>query len=351
MENFTATDERGWKTICRVIDDSDYYVLILGGLYGSIDQSKGISWTQREYEYATSKGIPVMAFLRESPAIPGDMVERDPDKMKLLQKFIERVRANHLCKTWKTAEDLSAAVASSLRNHIQDDEDEGHPRPGWIRGDTIPSMESLNEFARLSSENARLKSELAATRSDLRLPILELVKSGEDNSFQEISTQGTNFFTSNHQQGSVVVKYLLQRSRTLWLELAVKNSGQSAARNVSVSLQFPEAAAIHLELRNPGKNRPASITENTNPASHCYVDSRSDKVIRQRIKLIAPGISEPLVRFGVEFAEIPPSRESSLACLYSIAEESGASARGQFIARLKWTADQDMYSGVHLLPD
>jgi hypothetical protein len=59
MENFTATDDRGWQTIKSVIDRSDYYVLILAGRYGSVD-SDGQSWTEKEYQYATSKGIPVL---------------------------------------------------------------------------------------------------------------------------------------------------------------------------------------------------------------------------------------------------------------------------------------------------
>jgi hypothetical protein len=59
MENFTVTDDRGWQTIKSVIDRSDYYVLILAGRYGSVD-SDGQSWTEKEYQYATSKGIPVL---------------------------------------------------------------------------------------------------------------------------------------------------------------------------------------------------------------------------------------------------------------------------------------------------
>jgi hypothetical protein len=37
MENFSAMDERGWETIARVIDESDYYVLIVAGLCGTVD--------------------------------------------------------------------------------------------------------------------------------------------------------------------------------------------------------------------------------------------------------------------------------------------------------------------------
>jgi acyl carrier protein len=61
MELFPAADEAAWKYICDVIDDSDYYVLIIGGRYGSVDDA-GISFTEREYDYAVSKKVPVLAF-------------------------------------------------------------------------------------------------------------------------------------------------------------------------------------------------------------------------------------------------------------------------------------------------
>src|SRR4051812_7715785 len=56
MENFSATDERGWRTIQRTIDTSDYYILIIGGRYGTVDESINMSWTEREYRYAKDRG-------------------------------------------------------------------------------------------------------------------------------------------------------------------------------------------------------------------------------------------------------------------------------------------------------
>jgi hypothetical protein len=47
MENFTATDDRGWQTIRSVIDRSDYYVLLIAGRYGSVT-GDGKSWTEKE---------------------------------------------------------------------------------------------------------------------------------------------------------------------------------------------------------------------------------------------------------------------------------------------------------------
>jgi hypothetical protein len=66
MELFPAADDTVWKLITRVIDQSDYYVLIIGGRYGSSDAS-GISYTEKEYDYAVSAKKSVLAFLHEHP--------------------------------------------------------------------------------------------------------------------------------------------------------------------------------------------------------------------------------------------------------------------------------------------
>ena len=44
MELFPAADEEQWEFIKRVIDDCDYYVLIIGGRDGSLTP-EGISYT------------------------------------------------------------------------------------------------------------------------------------------------------------------------------------------------------------------------------------------------------------------------------------------------------------------
>lgn len=54
MELFPAADEEQWEFIKRVIDDCDYYLLIIGGRYGSISP-EGISYTEMEYDYAVEK--------------------------------------------------------------------------------------------------------------------------------------------------------------------------------------------------------------------------------------------------------------------------------------------------------
>jgi hypothetical protein len=345
MENFTATDERGWKTITRVIDDTDYYVLILAGLYGSVDPKTDISWTQREYEYATAKGIPVLAFIREQAFVPGDKVETDPDKRKKLQDFINRVRGGHLCKTWKQSDDLSAAVASALRNAIQDDADDDKSRPGWIRGDSLPSVKSFEELARLSSENARLRTALDAAQVVTRQrSVLNLVfqSTNEPVSSKEIEKP---LVVINSGGLSGAMKRLVERrNRTVWLFVAVKNSGPVAARDVVVELRFLECRGVHLHLNHysDSKERDDFVSSLRNPVNHRYVDAITSSGVRQRIKLIAPGVAEPLVRFGVE---LPVEAKLNTACgvkgMFNLVAEDGASASGEFSLNVKWTETEE----------
>jgi hypothetical protein len=65
MGVFPASDEDRWTLIKQVIDDSDYYIVIIGGRYGSVDEA-GVSYTEREYDYAVSTDKPVGIHPRES---------------------------------------------------------------------------------------------------------------------------------------------------------------------------------------------------------------------------------------------------------------------------------------------
>ena len=50
MEMFSAADDDQWKIIKEAIDSSDFYILIIGNRYGSIEETTGISYTEKEFE-------------------------------------------------------------------------------------------------------------------------------------------------------------------------------------------------------------------------------------------------------------------------------------------------------------
>ncbi len=66
MELFPAADEAQFEFIKKIIDDCDYYLLIIGGRYGSLTD-EGVSYTEKEYDYAVSIGLSVIALIHSEP--------------------------------------------------------------------------------------------------------------------------------------------------------------------------------------------------------------------------------------------------------------------------------------------
>ena len=155
MELFPAADEEQWEFIKRIIDDCDYYLLIIGGRYGSTT-AEGISYTEKEYDYAMDKGLKVIALLHEDPdLIPAGKTDKDPKLLEKLAQFRAKVAKNRLVKYWKTAGELPGLVSLSLSKTIKT-----YPAVGWVRATAAGSSELLSEINILRKQNEELHSKL-----------------------------------------------------------------------------------------------------------------------------------------------------------------------------------------------
>ncbi|EPB4365803.1 DUF4062 domain-containing protein [Enterobacter hormaechei] len=177
MEMFSADDSDQWEIIRETIEGSDYYVIIIGQKYGSVSD-KGLSYTEMEYDYAKSLGIPVLAFIR-NPDVDTKPHERekDPTKIEKLELFIEKAKANKMCDFWYSIDDLATKVAIALPKIMR-----RNPRVGWVRGDQATSKEISTELAELSTENRLLREKVRAYESLVLAdaPVLELSMIDED---------------------------------------------------------------------------------------------------------------------------------------------------------------------------
>ncbi|WP_145238427.1 DUF4062 domain-containing protein [Prescottella equi] len=134
-----------------VIEQSDYYLVVLGGRYGSVTE-EGISYTEKEYDYAVELGIPVMGFVPAEPdEIPVGKTDRDNAAAKKLAEFREKVQLK-MTKDWKNAEDLGSKVTRGLMHLIKN-----NPRPGWVRGDQAMTPETRAEIAELNAKIAQFE--------------------------------------------------------------------------------------------------------------------------------------------------------------------------------------------------
>lgn len=161
MEMFNAADEEQWEIIQETIDSSDYYVLIIGKRYGSLittGEDAGMSYTEKEYRYAVSKGIPVLTFIKKDSAVTSDQMDIDPEKIIKLNKLVEEILSLREADWFDSVDDLGTKVSLALYKQFT-----RKKRPGWIRGDIDPDASlsmivSLNQKVnRLETENAELK--------------------------------------------------------------------------------------------------------------------------------------------------------------------------------------------------
>lgn len=163
MELFPATDEEQFDFIKRVINDCDYYILIIGGRYGSTTR-EGISYTEKEYDYAVSLGLKVIALLHQSPdEIAAGKTDKDPELAARLQEFRAKVETGRLVKYWRAASDLPGLVALSLSKTIKT-----YPAVGWVRANQVGSNELLTELNGVRRENEELRTALTEARLTTR---------------------------------------------------------------------------------------------------------------------------------------------------------------------------------------
>lgn len=159
MELFSAGDKSQLEVIRRWIDESDVYLLLLGGRYGSIDPDSGKSYTQLEYEYAIEKAKPFFALvisdehLDEKVRINGrDVIELANHKQ--FEEFKALVK-NRLVKFWSDLKDIQLAILQKLPDFERQPD-----LIGWV-----PGNEALNSniiaagIARLAGDNMPLRKE------------------------------------------------------------------------------------------------------------------------------------------------------------------------------------------------
>lgn len=160
MELFPATDEAAWDLIKEVIDQSDYYVVIVGGRYGSLS-AEGVGFTEMEYDYAHETGKPVIALLHGQPGkLPREKTETDLEAWDKLEAFRSKLQERHTISYWSSASDLRAQVVISLTSTIKK-----RPGVGWVRGNEVPSDDVTKELLTLRGRVAELELEQATRRA------------------------------------------------------------------------------------------------------------------------------------------------------------------------------------------
>jgi hypothetical protein len=130
-----------WSAIKRLIDESDYYLLLVGSRYGSLSPS-GVSFTHMEYVYATTKQKPILVLMHEAPeARPVELQEQTPEGRLKLRDFRQLIQRG-LTAPWSDERSLEMTLRQQLPELIR-----ARPMPGWVRANQIsnPQLERENQ--------------------------------------------------------------------------------------------------------------------------------------------------------------------------------------------------------------
>ncbi len=175
MELFAAGDESQLEAIKQWIDESDVYLLILGGRYGSIESSSGKSYTHLEYDYAVSKEKPLFACVVNEQAQEArvkqhgtSVVEQyEPKKLREFRSLV----TGKLVRFWDDHKDIKISIGETLAHFSR--------RPelvGWTRQSPDFDISQLAaEISRLSQENSVLRTRLnTQSTTDMALSFTEM---------------------------------------------------------------------------------------------------------------------------------------------------------------------------------
>ncbi|MEY9094449.1 DUF4062 domain-containing protein [Paenibacillus sp. RC84] len=141
----------------RWIDESDVYILILGGFYGLTLPDESKSYTHWEYEYAGEAGKPRFAFVVTDEALrqkPYDFaaIEYYQEFQEFRQSVFETVPTFYV----EDVRHIKLVIHDKLPEYEGRDD-----LYGWVSGKNVSDVQKLlEENASLLRENAKLNAEL-----------------------------------------------------------------------------------------------------------------------------------------------------------------------------------------------
>jgi hypothetical protein len=253
MELFTAGNESQLQTIMRWIDESDIYVLLLGGRYGSLEPSSGLSYTEVEYDYAVSQKKPYFSIVITEPAIDEKLKRMGKDSIetaepKKLTEFRKKVLDN-ISSFYSESKDIKLAIHETLQ-----DFKERYNFSGWVSGKSMEVAENLleeNRTLRLKIEELNSVNEKAFS-SEIKTA-QKSEESNENAEFEDLYKIFSNMKISSDKLygGSAEVKEysilkLLMEQKSIFVNGVNNRFGMQEWEKVYFFNVFPKLAVHEL---------------------------------------------------------------------------------------------------------
>ncbi len=180
MEFFGARANQPIETCLQEVRRSNILVVIVSHKYGSLVSEMGISFSEAEYVEGYALQKPCLVYMRDEnvPILPKYM-ERDPEKLQLLEKWKETLQERHTVATFQDSHDIAVQVAADLSRTISGLEDSARDREEARRQSSIPLMDELSGLVKEALKAGATESALlSALRRSVSHVTSETQRSG-----------------------------------------------------------------------------------------------------------------------------------------------------------------------------
>jgi hypothetical protein len=159
MELFNAGDKTQLEIIKRWIEDSDIFLLMLGGRYGTLEPKTKKSYIELEYRYARKLKKPYFTIVIKEEALiekvnkHGGKVREQVNISKY--RIFRRLALKRMSHFYKDVKDIQLSIFQNIRQY------ENANLPGWVSGKEVQEIEMvLRENIGLRKSNEIIQNKL-----------------------------------------------------------------------------------------------------------------------------------------------------------------------------------------------
>lgn len=231
----------------RLIEQSDYVVLILAGRYGSLSPM-GLSQIHREYVFATTKRKPVLAFIHDNPTLLPE-ADRETSREGQVRRddFARLLESKVTCYRWNSLDALKEMAGRGLPQIMRQ-----HPAIGWVRAGKAAGGDNDAEVSALKERIRALEKDRDEALGQVRPPLKTLARGNDQvnldyscNVYEDGACKQTLATTrlSWDQAFSCVAPLLMNPASEAVMQKALEDFiGQRALQDVQP--QWPRAHAV-----------------------------------------------------------------------------------------------------------
>lgn len=284
MEFFGARAQQPIETCLQEVRASDVLVVIVGHRYGSIVSGHGVSYSEAEYTEGIRLMKPCLVYMRSDdvPILPRHM-ERDPEKLKLLDRWKETLQARHTVDYFEDGGRLAVQVAADLTRTIRDLEETARAR-GVARSEsgTAVHEEVTSIVTDALSQGISETSLLSAIRSSISALLANIQK------------RQPSVLLSYAKADSAIVQQIADRLATagigVWLD-KMSQAGTNWIQEIERELSTADFVAFFI---SPHSVKKGSAQQELQVALHRQVSREGGAVILPVI--LADADVPPLLR-------------------------------------------------------